>query len=302
VAKVIGATLAGKLEAEDRLRDGTTFSLDLTKRTSFYLTNVPIGGGKFATIPAFHTHNADQLLSHLGCVAHYNTTPSIANQSTHYANAIAAVRSIWNVGLVQGCTINSTVSYSTPAFTFVAAILEKVTGRNVARLLREELAQPYGLASLRIQWETGSLPANYERAAPYNNDNTETTYSDSTWKPLSGGMELNVIDLATFGWKVLNGQIVTPAVRDNRLFASVKAGCGTTTSGSCQYGLGWVRSTLSDRRIVDHDGSWTGARAFIRLYRDNGLVVAIMSNRTNHTKDGDVWGLATSIGNAVLAP
>ena len=29
VAKVIGATLAGKLEAEDRLRDGTTFSLDL---------------------------------------------------------------------------------------------------------------------------------------------------------------------------------------------------------------------------------------------------------------------------------
>ena len=34
VAKVIGATLAGKLEAEDRLRDGTTFSLDLTNRTS----------------------------------------------------------------------------------------------------------------------------------------------------------------------------------------------------------------------------------------------------------------------------
>ena len=51
-----------------------------------------------------------------------------------------------------------------------------------------------------------------------------------------------------------------------------------------------------------HDGSWTGARAFIRIYRDDGLVVAIMSNRTNHTQDGDVWGLATSLGNAVLAP
>jgi hypothetical protein len=27
-----------------------------------------------------------------------------------------------------------------------------------------------------------------------------------------------------------------------------------------------------------------------------------MSNRTHHTEDGDVWGLATLIGDAVLAP
>ena len=302
VAKVIGATLAGKLEAEDRLRDGTTFSLDLTNRTSFYLTKVPIGGGQFATIPRQHTHNVDQLLSHLSCVAHYGTTPAIANQTTHYSNAIAAVRSIWNVGLAKGCTIGSTVSYSTPAFTFVGAVLERVTGRPVSRLLREELAQPYGLSSLRLQFETTTLPANYERAKPYNNSNNATSYQDNSWKPLSGGMELNAVDLATFGWKLLAGQIVTPAVRDNRLWAPVRPGCGASTGGACRYGLGWSRGTSNGRRIVDHDGSWTGARAFIRIYRDNGLVVAIMSNRTNHTQDGDVWGLATSLGNAVLAP
>ena len=141
VAKVIGGTLAGKLEAEDRLRDGTTFNFDLTRRTSTYLTNVPIGGGQFRTISSFHTHNVDQLLSHLGCVGHYGTTPAIPNQTTHYANAIAAVQSIWNVGLVQGCTIGTTSSYSTPAFTFVGAVLERLTGHTAARLLREEIAQ-----------------------------------------------------------------------------------------------------------------------------------------------------------------
>ena len=36
-------------------------------------------------------------------------------------------------------------------------------------------------------------------------------------------MELNAVDLATFGWKVLNGQIVTPAVRDNRLLGGGQA-------------------------------------------------------------------------------
>ena len=134
---------------------------------------MPIGGGQFATIPRQHTHNVDQLLSHLSCVAHYGTTPAIANQTTHYSNAIAAVRSIWNVGLANGCTIGSTVSYSTPAFTFVGAVLERVTGRPVSRLLREEIAQPYGLSSLRVQFETTTLPANYERAKPYNNSNNE---------------------------------------------------------------------------------------------------------------------------------
>ncbi len=212
------------------------------------------------------------------------------------------MQSIWNVGLVQGCTIGTTSSYSTPAFTFVGAVLERLTGHTAARLLREEIAQPYGLSSLRVQYETASLPANYDRATPYNNDNTEGSYQDNSWKPLSGGMELSPVDLATFGWKVLNGQVVSASVRDNRLFAAVKPGCGSSTSGACGYGLGWARGESGGRSIVSHTGSWTGARAHIRLYRNDGLVIAIMSNRTNHTAGGDLSGLATSLANAIFAP
>lgn len=301
VAKVIAGTLAGKLEAEDRLRDGTTFSLDLTRRTSFYLTNVPIGGGQFVTIPAHHTHNVDQLLSHLGCIGHYGTTPAIPNQTTHRATALDAARSFWNVGLVQGCTIGTTASYSTPAFSIAGAVLERVTGRAADRLLREEIAERYGLASLRVMFETSVLPANYERAAPYTNSNVETSYQNNSWKMMSGGMEISAVDLATFGWKVLSAQIVTAAVRDNRLWAAVRPGCGASTGGNCAFGLGWARGSSGGRRIVDHSGSWTGARAYIRVYRDDGLVIAIMSNRTNHTVDG-VGVLATDIANAVFAP
>jgi CubicO group peptidase (beta-lactamase class C family) len=307
VAKVIGGTLAGKLEAERRLRDGTTFFFDMTLPTKHYLSNFKSSSGPFS-IPAHHTHNVDHLLSHLACVGHYDTNPPIPNQTTHRATALAAVRSIWNIGLVQTgpdvplgpCYIESSFpSYSTPAFTFVAAILERRTGRTVSRLLREEIAIPYGLPSLRAQYETPTLPANYERATPYSNTNLETVYEDNSWKILSGGMESNVVDLANFGWKVLSGQIVSPAVRDDRVFAPVGVLCFDPMSveGHCAYGLGWARGYDQGRRIVAHGGSWNGAGSFILMYRDQGLVIAIMSNRRGH----DPSRLALAIGCVVLA-
>ena len=302
VAKVVGGTLAAKLEDEEELRDGTDISLDLSLPTSAYLSNIPIGGGQTVSLPRFHTHRVEHLLAHIGCVAHYGTNPSIANQTVHYESAVTAVRSIWNVGLVQGCTVGVNRNYSTPDLTFVGAVLERATRRAPDRLVRQEIAEQFGLSSMRVQWETSSLPANYERAAPYNNANVETTYQNCSWKMLGGCIEVNVVDLARFGWKVLNGEIVAPAARDGRMWTPVRTGCGTSTSGSCRNGLAWALNSIGGRRVAEHDGTWTGARAFLRAYRDDGLVVAIMSNRTNHTAGGDVNNLATLLGNAVLAP
>jgi CubicO group peptidase (beta-lactamase class C family) len=291
VSKVIGGTLAAKLEAEGQLRDGTPVSLDMTQSTATYL----------AGLPAHHTHTVEQLTAHLGCVPHYDTSPSIENQTTHYSTAQAAVASIWNKGLVSGCTIGATRSYSTAAFTFVGAVLESVSGRAIQDLVRTEIAEPYGFTSMRSQWESASLPGNYERARPYDDDNDEDSYSNSSWKVLGGGIELNTVDLARFGAGVLYGQIVTPAVRDNRLFAAVAPGCGANTADICYNGVAWGRSfDPSGRRAMDHNGSWTGARSFVRIYPDDDLVVAIMSNRTEHNPD--IWTLGDTIGDIVLAP
>ncbi|WP_086765427.1 serine hydrolase [Nostoc sp. 106C] len=217
VSKVIGGTLAAKLENERRLRNGATFNLDLTRPTSTYLTNITNANGSgTVSLPSFHKHTVEQLLSHLSCVAHYpgNTTPGISNQTTHYTTAIAAVQKIWNTGLVTktanggSCTIGTTWSYSTPAFTFVAAVLESATGRTIDQLLQDEIFTPYGLSSMRVQYASSSLPSDYDRASPYDDDNKEVSYTDSSWKVLGGGIETDAVDLARFGWKVLNGEIL----------------------------------------------------------------------------------------------
>lgn len=304
VSKVFGGTLAAKLEDEGQLRDGTVFSLDLTQPTSTYI----------AGLPALHTHTVDQLLSHLSCVGHYNEMP---NQNTHYTNATDAAQSIWNTALLASCTPGNNWNYSTHAFTLVGAVLEGATGATLNNLLEDELFAPYELTSAGVMYADNNLPANSLRATPYttrdsvdtsvtpfadppnaaSNPNVETSYSDNSWKVLGGGIETSTYDLARFGWKVLNAEILSANARDNRLW--------TRVNPSFTHGLSWsITTDNSGRNVAEWNGTWTGSRTFLRDYQDDGLVIAVMSNRTTHRTDlsADVSNLTNTLGNIVLAP
>lgn len=305
VSKVIGATLAAKLEDEGQLSDGTEFTLDLTQPTADYITG----------LPNHHTHTVDQLLSHLSCMGHYNEIP---NQTTHYSNATDAVQSIWNTALLAGCNPGNSWNYSTPAFTFVGAVLEGATGATLNDLFNNELFGPYGLTSMRVQYKDANLPANRLRATPYatqdavhtpgttdfadpphpvSNPNVESSYSDNSWKVIGGGIETSTYDLARFGWKVLNAEILSANARDNRLWTQVNP--------AFTHGLGWsITTDNAGRNTAEWNGAWTGSRTFLRAYQDDGLVIAVMTNRTTHRTDlsADVGNLTNTLGNIVLAP
>ena len=312
VSKVIGGTLAALLEAEGSLRDGTTFTLDMDDSTSDYL----------ADIPDHHTHTVEQLTAHLGCVVHYprtmtatgwsGTVPGIGNLTTHYDTALAAAEDLWDTGLVTttapggSCTIGATRSYSTHAFTLLGAVLEQAAGRTITQLLDRELFEPHGLASMRVQFASATQVSDYERAVQYDNDSSPVDLGgcgvgqacDNSWKVLGGGIEGNALDLARFGWRVLDGRVVDAATRDGRLWTPVDEDCAAPGGGTCLNGVGWELRTVGGRRVAEHGGSWLGARSHLRVYRDDGLVIAILTNERGHTPSG----LATTIGNAILGP
>ncbi|MFA0961061.1 serine hydrolase [Roseivirga sp. BDSF3-8] len=274
VSKVIGGTLAAKMESEGELSDGTDVTLDLTQPTTNYIA-IPASG---------HTHTLQQLLSHTGCIWHYSTGPE---PSGHFSSAQDATEEIWNTSPLSGCTIGSNRNYSTHAFTFIGAVMESVSNRDIARLIEEEIGEQYGLNSIKVQFRNRSLRSEYERAAPYTDGGSETSYSDNSWKVLGGGIEADPVDLAWFGEKVRNGTIVDTLTRDNRLW---------TRQPNSRNGLAWEVNTLGGRRVAEHGGSFSGARAHLRVYRDDELVIAILSNQRGHNPAD----LATSIGNALL--
>lgn len=279
VSKVFGATLAARLEDEGELADGRRVRLDMTRPTRQYIRG----------LPSHHTHTVEQLTAHLGCVMHYprrlnrNTTPGISNGDMvgNYSTARQAAQVLWDSTLVTTptCEVGSNRVYSTHAFTLLGAVLERVSGRSIHRLVREEMSASWGVPSVRSQFETASLQPNRERAIPHDSSGNAFTYVNSSWKVLGGGLEMHPVDMARFSWRLLNGDIVRPDVRDARLWTPVDDGCDFGDDGTCRNGVGWVLQTQGGRRFVEHGGFGSGARTWLRIYPDDGLVIAVMINK-----------------------
>ncbi|MBL7828815.1 MAG: serine hydrolase [Saprospiraceae bacterium] len=318
VSKVFGGTLAVKLHDEGRLRNGQRVSFDLYQNTRSYLTNVRTTDGLTVTLPYEHTHTPALLCSHLACLRHYEGGPTPS--ASHYEKAIDALEKIWNPDrcFINGCIQNTAAEYSTHALTYLAAVLEEVTGKRSAELVRTEFAIPYRLKSLRAQFETNELVEDEDRARPYKRAvrtieqsgpvglfgptgpfieyyNKPVSYENNSWKVFGGGLEMSAVDLASFGWKLLDGQIVSASARDNILWQRVNSDAGCD---ECSYGISWAVSGGVATRKASHGGSWEGARSFIRIYKAEDLVIAIMSNRTGH-EARDVSTLAEDIYNIV---
>jgi len=277
ISKVIGGTLLGRLENRGRRENGQTVNIsgsDLTR------SHVP-------AMPTTHSHTLAQLASHTACISHYNTSPGISNQNTHYSTQLAAAASIWNRPLLTGCTIGASRSYSTHAFTFLGAALEAATGRTVPQLVREELAIPFNLPSLRVLYTGSSIPADYDRAAWYASGSI-VSRSNNSWKAFGGGIESTAKDLARFGWLTGAGRMTTTAFRDNTLLVQ---------QPNSTNAYAWVIGTQNGRRRVQHGGSWTGAKSQLSVWPDNSLSIALLSNQKGHN---GLSGLANDIANIIL--
>lgn len=287
VSKVIGGTLFGKLEENGALNNGARVNIKGSDRTDKHLRSVP----------AEHSHRLRNILAHTSCITHYSSGESsscdisrsfgIGNVNTHYSNQVDAAKRIWREGLLDNCSIGGTKCYSTHAFTLLGAALEAASGKTVPALIKDELALPFRLPSLRAMYTTSNLPSNYERSSWYSN-NSVTSRGNNSWKVFGGGIESNAVDLARFGWLTGTGRITSKEFRDNVLFA---------TQANSSYAYAWRVDTINSRRRARHGGSWTGARSELAVWPDDSLAIAILSNQSGH--DG-LASLASAMANLVL--
>jgi CubicO group peptidase (beta-lactamase class C family) len=277
VSKVVGATLAAKLDSEGRLADGTSVSLDLTKPTRDYIS-LPGKG---------HTHTVEQLTAHIGCIEHYRSPR--AEPSGHYATAQAASNTINKRPTVSGCTVGQRRIYSTHAFTHLGAVLEKVTKRNISQLVEEEISKRYNLPSMRSMYRYKTLRKDYERVKPYNSSGNEIKYSDNSWKVLGGGLESSMVDLAKFARGIRKGTIVNTATR-NYLWTKVAPTVGDN-------GIGWNVNTVGS--FADHGGDGTGTRTYLRVYLGDGTQYVISLAATRKTSTISLPTLANQIMNEI---
>lgn len=310
VSKVVGGTLAARLEERGRTARGRSVDLDMDRQTAEYLADISVNGAT-RSLPTQHVHSVAQLIAHQGCVPHYTsrTTPGHGNPTSHFSTAVAALPQVWNLGLVtdrnvgaagnQPCldsdgALSGTKSYSTGAFTIFGAVLERVTGRAIDDLVEEEIARPFGLNSLMTQYATSSMRSNDNRVVPYRGGTTnsprKTSYGNTSWKVLGGGLEANAVDVARFGHMTMSGRILSPDTFERKIM--------TPVSGRGVNGYAWESGSYGGRRMAEHGGSGTGAGTHLRIFPDDGLAIAVLMNR-NRVSPG-VGTLANLIADELL--
>jgi CubicO group peptidase (beta-lactamase class C family) len=250
VSKAVAGALTMRLAAQGEI------DVDQTTRT--YVSG----------LPTQHTHTIEELVSNRGCVVDYPDTPESIDErlaSTRYDTARAAAQQFWNLPLVSNCTVGSTNYYSTHGYTLLGAAFEGATGQTTAGLVRGQLTTPFGLTTLQPEDLRNTT---VRRATLYNDNNTEATADQISWKVLGGGLESSVEDLARFGDLLIRDRIISQARQDEMW-----------TGTGWSYAYGWNIATVDGRLRVVKDGNQLGARSYLVLYPNDGIVVAVLSNR-----------------------
>jgi CubicO group peptidase (beta-lactamase class C family) len=230
-------------------------------------------------LPDYHTYSVEQTITNRSGLGHYDHYPSISGQ---FDTAYEAVQELWDV---QPAWSEPGIAYlySTHAYTFLGAAMEGAVGESIGSIFKTNLWAPYDLNSMLP--EDRSVPHKF-RASLYNTENLEVTADNLSWKTLGGGFETSTYDLVRFGVMLLNNTILDEDATDL---------LWTAPDSLRQYAFGWDTG-FHFSRVIAKSGAQNGARSHIRIYPDEDLVIAVMSNRRGH----DVRGLSIDIANIIL--
>jgi CubicO group peptidase (beta-lactamase class C family) len=242
VSKAVGGVLAMRMSQLNQI--------DLDNSSSDYIPG----------LPAFHTHSVKQTVTNRSGIGHYSTAGIVDS----YPTALAATQQL--SGTLLSGPIGSYL-YSTDAYSYLGASLENAGGQSIGALLKSRISDPFGLPTLRK--ENRAIDKSL-RASIYNVQNEEADPDDISWKVLGGGLEASAYDLARFGIKTMNGDILNAASR-----ALVWA---PGAPGS-NYAMGWNIGEEQGVQVVAKTGAQAGARSYIRMYPSENIVIVVLSNR-----------------------
>jgi serine beta-lactamase-like protein LACTB, mitochondrial len=232
--------------------------LDLDAPISRYVTYPSPQGDRITT---------RQLMAHTAGIRHYRGNEFASD--VRYANVVAPMAVFWGDSLLF--EPGTDYAYSTYGWTVVSAVTEAAAGRPWLDVLRDEVARPLGLLSLRPEWTDSIIP---HRASYY--ERTEdgwvnATPVDNSNKWAGGGLIATAADLVNFGLGLAAGRVLSERAR-------AESWRKQTPEGEASYGLGWGVGEIEGHRAVSHSGGSMGATAMLIVLPDDGIVVSVLGN------------------------
>ena len=296
VSKVVTATAAARLAARG--------AIDLDAPISAYLRDLPTQHRATTT---------RQLLTHRGGVRHYLPKDYDLDVQggpiylRHYASNAEILVLFIDDPLVA--PPGEQVTYSSYGYTLASLAMEAAAGKPFLVLIEEEIARPFGLASLVPDEPLAIVP---QRASGYMTEfdrNMLLARLPEAARPrLTGGYTkmpavtpafcwagagflMTPSDCARFGAALLDGREARIGTAERALLFTPLTGA---QPGSPPLGLGWrIDHDARGRLRWHHAGSTPGGRYGLAIYPELGLSIALASNVI--VAPGDVLGPSASL-------
>lgn len=234
-------------------------------------------------LPKHHKYELQDLLSVRSGVCHYeNEEDDVEGCSGFDGTAIdlnskKSMMTATNLFKSEDLVASTgTLYYSTHGYTIAGAAYEKETKKPFDSLLQTYISNPLGIS---VRCEDRNI-ANSNRADIYWVDDEDSnkiktaTESSIKWKCPGGGMEGTVLDLIAFGKTLKQGSLMKKSLVEDMVTAP-----DSQLRGGNRYAYGWaVNMDGSDINWYAKAGDQTGGRAYIRVYQDEEIVIALLGN------------------------
>jgi len=213
-----------------------------------------------------------QLASHTSGVRHYTRNEILTKNTVEYKKLEDGLSRFINDTLLF--SPGEKYLYSSYGYILLGAALENITHESFNMLVQNEIFRPARMRATlpeRLEDESSKSVFYY----PANMDSLTIASGDNySYKWPAGGYLSTPTDLVKFGSALLDEKIIDKQSL-HLLFESKKTTKGKETGSGYGFRIG---TDSRGRKVVHHGGVSEGARAFLLLYPDEKLSIAICAN------------------------
>ncbi len=163
--------------------------------------------------------------------------------------------------------------YSNTGYFLLGMIIEKVTGKPYAQVLKERILDPLDMTSTSMNDSSTLLKHRARGYAPAGDGWKNAEYVDMFWPFSAGAMVSNVLDLAKWVEAQGSPKLLSPASWE-QMWTPAKLAGGKTEP----YGFGWSLGETNGIKVIEHGGSIPGFSAMISRYPERDLAVIVLVN------------------------
>jgi CubicO group peptidase (beta-lactamase class C family) len=177
-------------------------------------------------------------------------------------------------------TPGSRYEYSNAGYIVLGHLIERITKQDYHSYVKENILLPAGMSNTDcydVQYPIPNLAIGYSRS---NSRSEEFEYKTIEFMKMTkggpaGGGYSTVGDLIRFGEALLGNVLLNEEYTD--LTTTGKVAVDDIWQGG-DYCFGFLEQEIDGHRILGHSGNFAGIRSTLKMYVDDGLSLAILSN------------------------